>query len=182
MGEKKLKDIKKKIPKSSYQNRGLKFEEKIQHKCDELRKNKVALLSKVPTEWKVVRRGAYIVKAFTVAESRFVDFVGCNNKGQAIGIEAKETSNKTSFPFGNIKESQFSFFGLWCGLGAIGYYIVHFKEHEKVFLVKATDLEEIKDTIGRKSVPYKMFCEDDRFIELDYEKLNFEDYINNIKK
>ena len=54
----------------------------------------------------------------------------------------------------------------------IGYYI----------LVRATDLEEIKDTIGRKSVPYKMFCEDDRFIELDYEKLNFEDYINNIKK
>ena len=51
MGEKKLKDIKKKIPKSSYQNRGLKFEERIQHKCDELRKNKVALLSKVPTEW-----------------------------------------------------------------------------------------------------------------------------------
>lgn len=163
-------------------NRGLKFEEEIQKRCDYLKENGIALISKVPTDWKVLRkfnprsRRSEIFSAFPVAESKFVDFVGIIN-GKAIGIEAKETSNKTSFPFKNIKDTQIEFLNDWIKLGGLGYYIIKFKEHKQIFLVPSDILHNCIDTIGRQSAPYKWFIENDEVIELDYKELNFDKFI-----
>lgn len=172
--------------KKSTANRGLKFEEEIQKRCDILRQQGIALISKVPTDWKVLRKfnpvkhRTEIFNAFPVAESKFVDFIGVIN-GQAIGIEAKETTNKTSFPFSNIKESQIEFLNEWESLGGLGYYLVKFKEHKQVFLVPSVEMHNCIKTINRKSAPYSWFIENDQVIEIDYKTLDFDTYIKKTK-
>ena len=167
------------MAKSSTANRGLKFEEEIQKRCDYLRKEGIALISKVPTDWKVLRKYSPIKKkseiyqAFPVAESKFVDFVGLIG-GRAIGIEAKETLSKTSFPFNNIKDTQIEFLKEWVELGGLGYYMVRFKTNEKVFLVPSEVMHECMDTIGRKSAPYQWFIDNTEIQEVDYKLLDFE--------
>ena len=170
------------MTKKNTANRGLKFEEEIQKKCDKLRQQGIALISKVPTDWKVLRKfnpkahRTEIFTAFPVAESKFVDFVGVI-KGKALGMEAKETTNKTSFPFSNIKQTQIDFLTEWVKLGGLGYYIIRFKEHKKVFLIPSDSMHNCIESIGRKSAPYKWFLDNKEVIELDYEKLNFEEVI-----
>lgn len=163
--------------KTSHANRGLKFEEKIQNKCDKLKEQGIMLISKVPTEFKMIRNGGRVVSAFPVSDSRFVDFCGCTNTGKAIGIEAKETSEDKRFPLQNIKLTQLEFFRIWNELNGLGYYLIHWKQYKEVYFIKSTDMQEVINNINRKSIPYNMFKEDDRFILLDYDELNFEDYI-----
>lgn len=163
---------------TSHKNRGIKFETIIETKCEELQKTGIALIHKVPTEFKMIR-GAMgkIVSAFPVSESKFVDFVGIFNQ-KAIGLEAKETQNKTSFPFTNIKQSQIEFLNSWIDLGGLGYYIIRFETNKKVFLIEAKLMHDCIENIGRQSAPYNWFLETEGVIELDYDKLNFEDYID----
>ena len=167
------------MAKSSTANRGLKFEEEIQKRCDYLRKEGIALISKVPTDWKVLRKYSPIKKkseiynAFPVSESKFVDFIGIIN-GKAVGIEAKETQETTRFPFDNIKDTQIEFLKEWVELGGLGYYMVRFKTNEKVFLVPSKVMHECMDTIGRKSAPYQWFIDNTEIQEVDYKLLDFE--------
>ncbi|MEG2289583.1 MAG: Holliday junction resolvase RecU [Clostridium sp.] len=164
------------MAKSSTANRGLKFENEIQKKCDRLKDEGIALISKVPTEFKMIRRGAIITSAFPVSSSRFVDYVGIMN-GSAIGIEAKETREEKRFPFANIKSTQIDFLNDWIKQGGKGYYIIRFEAHKRVFLIEASVMHDCIMNIGRKSAPFSWFEETKEVIELDYDKLNFEDYI-----
>lgn len=133
------------------------------------------MLHKVPTEW-VVLRGAFgkISTAYPKSESKFVDFVGIYKEG-ALAIETKETKELNRFPFANIKDTQWDFFDDWCSLGGKGYYLIRFTTNKKVFLVEAINFKECRDTIGRKSATYQWFL--DNAIEIDYNKLNFIEYI-----
>lgn len=161
----------------SHRNRGLKFEHLIEHKCDELKKQKIAIIGKIPTDWKITRgAGGKIIGGFPVAESKFVDFCGLF-KGKPISIEAKETKNKTSFPFSNIKDYQIKFLDLWTELGGLGYYIIRFVELQKVYFIPSKIMNNCIRTIGRKSAPISWFKDTKEVIELDYNKLNFEDYV-----
>ena len=170
----KTKEVKKKS--TSHVNRGMKFEKLIQNKCDKLRAEGIALISKVPTDWVVTRIGGKIVSGFPRAESCFVDFIGIY-KGKAIALECKETKNKTSFPFSNIKDTQIEFLDKWTELGGLGYYIIRFEENKKVFLVSSENMHKCINTIDRKSVPYGDCVESEDFIEIDYNELDFENYI-----
>lgn len=160
----------------THKNRGLQFESLIQQKCNALREEGTALISKVPTEWQVVRSGARIVNAFPVAESKFVDFVGIHN-GESIAIEAKETKEQNRFPFSNIKESQILFLRKWVELGGKGYYLIRFTSHNKIFLVEANVMHDCIDSIGRKSAPFDWFINNNKVIEIDNNTLNFIDFI-----
>lgn len=168
----------------SHKNRGMDFEKMFSDKCRTLRRDDASrvLISKVPTEMKLVRGvGGRIVKAFAVAkeDTDFVDFCGVYN-GKPICFELKSTENKTSFPFGNIKNSQIEFFNKWVECGGIGYYLIRFAVHSKVFMINAMDMHDIINNIDRKSVKYDYCLEDERFIELNYDNLNFEDYIKEV--
>lgn len=171
------------MAKTSTSNRGMGFEELIQKRCNKLKEEGIALISKVPTDWKVLRKynpqkkRTEIFSAFPVSESRFVDFIGIvNNKPTA--IEAKETKNKTSFPFKNIKDTQIEFFKLWNNLGGNGYYLIRFTEHREIYLVPCNIMQNWIDTLGRQSVPYETFKNTEEVILIDYKELNFEEYIN----
>lgn len=170
------------MAKSSTANRGLDFESLIEKKCEELQKKEIAIIHKVPTEWKVTRRynpqkkRTEIFNAFPVAESKFVDFIGAiHNK--PIAIEAKETKEEKRFDFKNIKDTQIEFLKLWSKLGNQGYYIIRFTEHKEVYLIKSEIMHDWIDNLGRKSVPYETLKSTKDVIQLDYKELNFEEYI-----
>lgn len=165
----------------SHKNRGMDFEKTFTEKCNSLKQDnkRKILISKVPTEMKMIRgAGGRVVNAFAVSKDQtdFVDFCGVSN-GNAICFELKSTENKTSFPFANIKKSQIDFLDKWIEYGGKGYYLIRFAYHKKVFMVEATYMHHVIANIDRKSVKYETCLEDEKFIELDYIKLNFEDYI-----
>ena len=161
---------------TSHANRGLKFEALFQVKCDELKEKGIALINKVPTEFKVIRNGARIVSAFPVEESKFVDFIGIHN-GVAVAIELKETKEAKRFPFQNIKQTQIDFLNKWWELGGKGYYLIRFETNKKVFLIDSNKMHECMENIGRKSISYNDCISLDEFIEIDYKELNFTDFI-----
>lgn len=154
---------------------GDKFEQRVQQVCDELRNKRICMLSKVPTEWKVLRgAGGRITSGFPVSESKFVDYVGIY-QGKSVSIETKTTANTTSFPLSNIKDTQFEYFIDYNAMGGYGYYIIEFREHKEIYLVKSMQIEEFRNTNTRKSIPYQWFK--DNAVLLDYKEINFIDYI-----
>ncbi|EHL2672221.1 Holliday junction resolvase RecU, partial [Listeria monocytogenes] len=82
---------------NSHANRGMTFERLIENACDIYQIKKLAIIQKLPTDWKIIRNGAQITGAFPNKKST-VDFMGVLNPGMAIAFEAKETKAK-SFPF-----------------------------------------------------------------------------------
>ena len=168
------------MAKSSTANRGLSFEKRVQEKCDKLKQEGKALISKVPTEWVVLRKfingRSRICDAFPKKESDFVDFVGVMD-GRAIAIECKETNETTRFPFSNIKDSQIEFIDLWNKLGGSGYYLIKFTKLKEIYLIPGEIMNDCIRNIGRKSAPHDWFKETEGVILLNYRKLNFEEYI-----
>lgn len=140
--------------KQSTANRGKEFEKLINNKCEEYKKKGIANIYKVPTDWVVIRNGARIVTAYP-REKAIVDYLGDYN-GRSLAIEVKQTDNKTSFPFANIKDHQFDFFKIWKGLK---YYIIWFKTLEETYLVQADLIEDLKNDDDRKSATIAWFRE-----------------------
>ena len=168
--------------KQSTANRGLDWESKISKKLEQYRQDGLAVIHKVPTEFKLIRKynpklhKSMVVNAFPVSESKFVDYVGVFSS-QPIAIEAKQTNNKTSFPFSNIKDTQYKFFEDWINCGGLGYYLIHFKENQLIYWIHADKIQEARDTLDRKSIPLSWFQDKNNAIQLD-DKLNFLECIN----
>lgn len=157
---------------TSRANRGMDLEEIVGNQCKEYRKEGKAYMFKLPTDWQVLRRGKFIISAFPKAKS-LTDFFGTLNTGEAIAIEVKNTNNKTSFPLGNIKEHQFTFLEEWSKHTRHSYYLIRFKEHDEIYLVHSSKVQEFRDSETRKSIPYKWFGE-------NAELLNGADFLEKI--
>ncbi len=166
--EDKIKDKKK---STSHQNRGMNFESKITKRLQKLRKEGELIAFKIPTEWTVIRKGAKIVSAFTRNKST-IDYFG-SYKGYFIGLEAKETQNK-SFPFRNIHDHQIKVLDELYDNGALTYYLIHFKTLGKMYLVHSK-LINLKIQEGIKSLKYEWFDSNGR--EFDSKKMDFDKYI-----
>lgn len=164
--------------KEKVANRGMDWEKIINKKCEEYRMKGEAFIFKLPTEWQVQRSGKKIVSAFPKCKS-LVDYFGTLKDGRAISIEAKRTTNTTSFPFTNIKEHQYKFFEDWNKTSELGYFLIWFKTQDKKFLVHSNKILEARKTLDRKSIPYNWF--EENAILLDNE-LNFVEEINNLKE
>ena len=145
--------------RSSLANRGMKFEEQIQKQCDKYKKEGLAYIDKLPTSWKVIRKGRFISRAFPEAKSK-LDFYGTLKNGESIYIEAK-SSQSTSIPLANFKEHQFVYLDELSKYTDHVYVLVEMKKYEKVFLVKGKKILEFKNTETRKSIPYKWFTEEE---------------------
>ena len=88
-----------------------------------------------------------------------VDFIGCV-MGKAIAFDAKETTNKTSFPLANIKKHQLDFLDYWEAAGGIAFFLIHFvKVHEdSAFITPLSLIHKYWDNPnGRKSIPISDF-------------------------
>ncbi|MDU5206296.1 MAG: Holliday junction resolvase RecU [Clostridioides difficile] len=163
----------------SHVNRGLDFESKIEKRLDKLRKEGKIIAQKIPTDFTVIRRGAKIVSAFPKRKSG-IDFYG-SYEGYFLGIEAKQTQNKTSFPIrANIHDHQIKLIDDLYENGSLVYYLINFKTLNRAFLVHGR-LINLKIQEGIKSLKVEWFENNGR--EFDSKKMDFDKYIhlNDIK-
>ena len=99
--------IKKKIISKNidYKNRGMTLEEELNITNKYYIENDIAYIYKKPTPIKVVKatfeNGIRVIKEAYYSEPSTTDYNGIY-KGYYIDYEAKETTNKTSFPLANI--------------------------------------------------------------------------------
>jgi len=143
---------------NNYANRGKSLETLIEHANEQYKAKGVALIQKVATPWKVIRRGKQIVSAFP-AEKSTVDFVGVCD-GQSIAFDAKECKSETSFPLSNIEQHQMDFLREWERQGGKSFLIIEMVELRKIFKAEFGYISQywyraLKG--GRKSISVKDF-------------------------
>lgn len=157
--ELKVELIKDKDKRKNSNRLGANFEGKLQKVFDELREEGVCYISKIPTEFTILRRGVKIVSAFPKAQSRFLDYVGIVN-GKFITIEAKTCgSSKTSYPLSGFKEYQLPLLKEFLDYGAMGYVVIQMRELDKIFLIEGNKFLETVKGLNRKSIPIDLLEE-----------------------
>ena len=182
--------IKKNVKKTiSYKNRGMTLEEDINATNEYYLVQNRAIIHKKPIPIKVVnvkypsRQTAVIDKAFYVVPST-TDYNGIY-KGSHIDFEAKETSNKTSFPLQNIHSHQVEHLIKIHQHGGISFLLVRFTAHNELYLLFADDLFEFyeRSITGRKSIKYDEFKEKGYLIPLGYNpRVDYLSVIDKLKK
>src|SRR5579875_38202 len=117
----------------SQANRGMAFEYLIEYTNRQYQAKGIAVIQKIPTPVKMIRRGAQIVSAFPERKST-VDFIGVAG-GRAIAFDAKSTRLYTRFPHGNIEQHQYEFLWEWQTQGGIAFVLVEFSTLHEVYVM-----------------------------------------------
>lgn len=140
----------------SHANRGKSFEQIIELSNMQYQLKKWATVQKVPTPWRVIRRGNQIVSAHPEKKST-VDFVGVANE-KAIAFDAKSTRETTRFPLSNIEEHQMRFLKNYQDQGGTCFVLIELAKLNETYFVpfdSVLDYWNKAMTGGRKSIPYK---------------------------
>ena len=142
----------------SHANRGAGLENLIDLTNKQYRNQGVALIDKVPNAWTVQRAGKRIVSAFPERKTG-VDYVGVSH-GKAIALEAKSTTNRTSFPLSMIQDHQIKYLKEHKNQGGVAFFIVEFSKLDEIYYVPFEFVMvwlKMAEDGGRKSIPYQEF-------------------------
>ncbi|XMB87371.1 Holliday junction resolvase RecU [Mycoplasmatota bacterium WC44] len=180
--------IKKMVNKTvSYRNRGMTLEDDINASNEYYLAHNKAIIHKKPIPVKVVsvnypnRQSAVIDRAFYVTPST-TDYNGVYN-GKYIDFEAKETSNKTSFPLTNIHSHQIEHLVNVMNHGGISFILVRFTKLDEIYLLETKYLKKfnIRSLEGRKSIKLDEFREFGHLIPNSYNpRIDYLKVINEI--
>jgi recombination protein U len=142
-------------------NRGQYLEEWIeQANRIYLTKNK-AVITKIPTPWKVQRKYSpftktyQIFKAFPEAKST-VDFGGTASF-QSIWFDVKSTKNKTNFPLSNIHKHQIEYLKNVAKQGGKAFFLIHSETLGTTWILWIDQLFKFTGETQRKSIPFEWF-------------------------
>lgn len=163
--------------KSGFANRGKAFEDRIMKQCNEYRKQGIAFVIKTFPETVVVRKGAHLLKVI-YRDKSILDFAGVLKDGTAFFIEAKSTQNKTSLPLSLIKPHQFTLSEEILNFTELCFYLIHFKEFDKTYLVHTSKVEKFRCEETRKSLPIAWIQENGQ----DVSDMDFIGFIENYCK
>ena len=139
----------KKIVKNNevlYSNRGMSFEKELNESNEYYRVHNIALIYKKPIPLQIVkvdypsRSHAVVREAYFQAPST-TDYNGIY-RAKYIDFEAKETSNKTSFPLRNIHDHQIEHLKKVVDFGGIGFVLIKFTTLDKIFMLDGHILYE----------------------------------------
>ncbi len=139
-------------------NRGMSLEKDLNDSNAYYLQSGRALIHKKPTPIQVVkvdypaRSAAKITEAYYKVPST-TDYNGIY-RGRPIDFEAKETVNKTSFPFKSIHPHQIEHLRLVKQHGGIGFFIIRFRAYGETYLVDAPEIIERYLHSKRKSISY----------------------------
>lgn len=139
----------------SQANRGKSFEMAVELANQQYATKNWALIQKVPTPTKVIRRGKDIVGAFHEKKST-VDFIGLA-QGKPIAFDAKSTRERTRFPLSNIEPHQMEFLEKFNQQGGMAFFLIHWEKHQETYRVSHSAMQryfEEAEEGGRKSIPY----------------------------
>ena len=143
----------------SYGSRGMFLETLLNQTNDYYRLRKIAVIHKKPTPIQVVKvdypkRSAAVIKEAYYRHASTTDYNGVY-RGCYIDFEAKETKNKTSFPFINIHEHQLQHMEECIFQGGIVFVIFYFSSLNEYYLLESQYLisfiKENKEK--KKSIP-----------------------------
>lgn len=139
----------------AYGNRGMDLENAINETNDYYRDHDIAFIYKKPTPINVVKVGyengiKKITNAF-FKEPSTLDYNGIY-KGFYIEFEAKETTNKTSFPLANIHKHQIKHIENVLKHGGIAFIII--KINAYTYLLNGKDFLDYISKEKRKSITY----------------------------
>ena len=170
----------------SYGSRGMFLETLLNQTNDYYRLRKIAVIHKKPTPVQVVKvdypkRSAAVIKEAYYRHASTTDYNGVY-RGYYIDFEAKETKNKTSFPFINIHEHQLQHMEDCIIQGGIVFIIFYFSSLNEYYLLESQYLisfiKENKD--GKKSIPLSYIRENGMQIPLTVQSIL--DYIPVVDK
>jgi recombination protein U len=142
-------------------NRGLYFEEWVEQANRTYNTKGLAVINKIPTPWKVLRKFSPYTKQYEIAtafpeKKSTVDFGGVAQK-ESIWFDVKVTKNKTSFPFSNIKNHQIEYLEKVRKQGGKAFMLIHSELLKKTWLLWINQLLAFMDTEKRKSIPFEWF-------------------------
>ena len=161
----------------SYGSRGMFLETLLNQTNDYYRLRKIAVIHKKPTPIQVVKvdypkRSAAVIKEAYYRHASTTDYNGVY-RGCYIDIEAKETKNKTSFPFINIHEHQLQHMEDCIYQGGVVFVIFYFSSLNEYYLLESQYLisyiRENKD--GKKSIPLTYIRENGKQIPLTVQSI-----------
>lgn len=164
----------------NYGSRGMSLEEKLNLSNEYYITRQIAVIHKKPTPIQVVkvdypkRSAARIVEAY-YRHASTTDYNGVY-KGYYIDFEAKETTNKTSFPLANLPQHQIEHMRQCAKQGGIVFLILSFKAHQTVFLLPFSKLENYLSEPNKKSISIQFLeehayqCQLGLFPHIDYLK------------
>ena len=143
---------------TSYRNRGMSFEERINITNNYYLNNDIALIFKRTTPIKVIEfnnQSKLITKAVFEKDST-TDYNGVY-KGRYLDFEAKSVTSKTSFPLHNIKEHQITHLKDVIKNGGTSFFLIEFSTLNKIYLLKTIDLLDYINSSNKKSISLKDF-------------------------
>lgn len=144
-----------------YGNRGQRLEDLIEQANEiYLRKNK-AVISKIPTPWKVQRKYSPYSKSYQISNAfpekkSTVDFGGTANF-HSIWFDVKSTKNKTSFPLKNIHKHQVEYLEKVAKQGGKAFFLIHSEYHRKTWILWIDQFFAFTGQFDRKSIPFEWF-------------------------
>ena len=137
-----------------YANRGMNLEEAINITNEYYLDKGIAVIHKKPTPIQIVKidyaNGARICDAYFKSPST-TDYNGVY-KGKYLDFEAKETQNKTSFPFHNIGEHQLKHLENVLKQDAIAFLIISFTKLNEIYFLDAKIVLDYYNKSDRKSL------------------------------
>ena len=154
-----------------FDNRGMGLESDINLTNQYYADNKKAYIYKKPTPIQVTKidykNNSVIIKEAFFKEPSTTDYNGLY-KGMYIDFEAKETTNKTSFPLANIHKHQINHIRNIKDNGGIVFLIVRFVSLNKDFILMGKDFIDFIDNNDRKSIPISYFEEKGYILDISY--------------
>ncbi|WP_096434914.1 Holliday junction resolvase RecU [Alteribacter populi] len=154
----KQKDVKK---DARFSNRGMTLEEDINTTNEYYLAHNIAVIHKKPTPLQIVNvhypsRSAAVVTEAYFQKPSTTDYNGVY-EGKYIDFEAKETKNKTSFPFKNFHDHQIDHMKRVLEQGGFAFALLRFTLTDEVYFLEAEHLIRFYDERDqeRKSIRKK---------------------------
>lgn len=163
----------------TYGNRGMTLEAELNQTNEYYLEKNIAVVYKKPTPIQIVKQvDGKITEAFFKIPST-TDYNGLYD-GKYIDFEAKETTQKTSFPLSNIHNHQIRHMNNIINHKGLSFLIVRFTTINETYLLFTNDLLDFLENNTRKSIPLEFFKQKGYLLK---EKLSPRiDYIEIIKE
>ena len=154
-----------------YDNRGMNLEADLNATNEYYRNMDIGLIYKKPTPITIAKvdypsRYEAVIKEAYFRTPSTTDYNGVY-KGKYIDFEAKETK-LNYFPLNNIHNHQINHLKQVIKNGGIGFIIVSFSKHNKVFLLTADKLIDYINSSTKKSIPLDYFEKEGYLIKICY--------------
>ena len=154
-----------------YDNRGMALENDLNLTNMYYIEKGIAYIYKKPTPIQVTKvdykNNSLIIKEAYFKEPSTTDYNGIY-KGKYIDFEAKETTNKTSFPLSNIHKHQIEHIRHIVSSKGICFLVVRFTLLDKTFILMGEDFLNYIDNNDRKSIPLSIFEEKGYKVDISY--------------